>query len=92
MISYFLITIAKLTRDENMDYHQLGGFGRFLDVPLHSQNCIVIRNVSQVITKDRENICLYHISTNKVQGEFSRENMISSHVKIHELVFGHGLS
>ena len=27
-------------------------------------------------------ICIYYINTNEIPGELSRENMISSHVKI----------
>ena len=39
-----------------------------------------------------ENITLYYINTNEIPGELSRENLISSHVKISPLLWLHNKS
>ena len=48
----------------------------------HDGNSIISNNyIEKKLTKNMNNV-FYYINTNEISGELSRENMISSHVKI----------
>ena len=68
---------------------------RFISHQILSQSSDVTWHRIQPLGREvnvKENSCIYYINTNEIPCELSRENMISSHVKISMLLWLHNKS